>query len=778
MASLVYRITGDPSSFKAAMGEVSNSVDRSTAKMRALETSLGSIGNKLTLGVTVPAIALGGAMVRAAVDMDSLKRGLEAVSKTSESAETQLARLKEVAKLPGLGLREAAEGSTRLQAAGFSAQLAERSLKAFGNALATVGKGKAELDGVTLALSQIASKGKISAEEINQLAERVPQIRIAIKEAFGTADTEVLQKAGIGAEEFVAKVVAQLEKLKQVTNGPKNALENLSDTVFQSASRIGEKLLPAIEQTIPKLESMATGVADLVVGFTKLSPEIQNTVLTLGGIALAIGPVTTLVGKVLELRTALSFGAIGGVAASGLFGAVVIASISQTITAIDKLKARYKDLADEAARRKTGLEDLINPAEAEKQKKSIDLATVSTKDLLVTLGYASEAHKKTADATKEHGAAVETLNVHLKHNHRETLGMVLIKEKLKLLESDHAKAIHDTAAVMNQFGTVTLDQTSLALGAADAVNKWTLAMYGLANAPEIAIPAITLKDLPRATGISSLPSAVALPDNVSDKNIGPTGMMTKEQYEAMKDAAKSAGRESSRAMQQVSLVVNDLSREIAKSIIHWKGFGDAIKSVGVNLGESLLRSALQTQLTSIGKQVLKLTDNFGGLGKVIGKVFGSGASGPGGTIFSAASGGASSAVGAIGSGGSAALGAATSGIMGTIGAIGSVASAVSGIIGNFQFAGMNKTLDLIEKEVRYTQIHSLNILNKMNQYVPFLEMIHQRLMEIRLGGVAITGGAGGGGSVNVSLAGAYLLSDSQMDDFVDRLARLLKARGF
>src|SRR5690606_26404524 len=118
---------------------------------------------------------------------------------------------------------EAIQGSVNLQAAGFSADLARRSLMAFGNALATVGKGKADLDGVGLALSQIASKGKISAEEINQLSERVPQIRVAMKAAFGTSDTEQLQKMGIDATQFVEGVVAQLEKLPAVTGGINNA---------------------------------------------------------------------------------------------------------------------------------------------------------------------------------------------------------------------------------------------------------------------------------------------------------------------------------------------------------------------------------------------------------------------------------------------------------------------------------------------------------------------------------------------------------------------------
>lgn len=340
MSSLVFRITGDPSAFKAAMGEVSGSLDSTGRKADELSNRLGSLGSKLSIGITAPVIALGVSVVKTATDMDSLKRGLAAVAGSSEEAERQLKRLQEVAKLPGLGFKDAVEGSIRLQAAGFNAQLAERSLKAFGNALATVGKGKAELDGVTLALSQIASKGKISAEEINQLAERVPQIRQAMVGAFGTADTEVLQKAGIKAEEFVTRVVAQLEKLKQVTGGPQNAFENLSDAVQRTATRIGNQMLPAVESVIPKIESAVVMVGDLADGFSSLSQQTQVTALSIGGLAVAAGPIAVTVSQVMKLSTEMSALGITASSVAGVAGGLVLAyrSLGDALEIKEKLK--------------------------------------------------------------------------------------------------------------------------------------------------------------------------------------------------------------------------------------------------------------------------------------------------------------------------------------------------------------------------------------------------------------------------------------------------------
>jgi hypothetical protein len=93
---------------------------------------------------------------------------------------------------------------------------------------------------------------------------------------------------------------------------------------------------------------------------------------------------------------------------------------------------------------------------------------------------------------------------------------------------------------------------------------------------------------------------------------------------------------------------------------------------------------------------------------------------------SAAGGAGSAAGGAGGSSGSAgAAGAASSGLTAVVTAISSAATAISSVVGNFQMAGMNRTLDLIEKEVRYSQIHLETSLNLYNRYLPKLEGFEQ-----------------------------------------------------
>ena len=160
---------------------------------------------------------------RAAMERNAAIQGLSATS--AEDLNGQLERLRELSQDPAMEFDAMLRGSTRLQAVGLQAQLSEGLIREMGNALALV--GGTDLDGVLLALSQIASKGKVQAEEINQIAERVPQIRSLLSQAFGTADTEEIQRMALTTEQFFAGVLAAAEKLPRAVATEQTALKNL-----------------------------------------------------------------------------------------------------------------------------------------------------------------------------------------------------------------------------------------------------------------------------------------------------------------------------------------------------------------------------------------------------------------------------------------------------------------------------------------------------------------------------------------------------------------------
>lgn len=262
-----------------ASRRASAGISRVGQSSSAVSSSVSNFTNYLTALGSGALLATAGYAIKTATSFDSLKRALAAVSGSTEAATAQLARLKEVAKSPGLGFREAIQGSVNLQAAGLSAKTAEDALMAFGNALATVGKGKAELDGVIQALSQIQSKGKVSAEEIMQLAERLPQIRVAMQNAFGTADTEKLQDMGMKSQEFIEKIIKEFEKLPKVVGGAQNSFDNFKDAAEQAIAPLGDMILAKLTPAMDELgKELSKDRPDLLAAAKQLGARLGQEV--------------------------------------------------------------------------------------------------------------------------------------------------------------------------------------------------------------------------------------------------------------------------------------------------------------------------------------------------------------------------------------------------------------------------------------------------------------------------------------------------------------------
>ena len=218
----------------------------------------------------------------------------------------------------------------------------------FGNALATVGKGKAELDLVTLALTQLQNKSSGFGQDLRQLTEQLPQMRNALTTAFGTADSEAIAKLGVTGKQVVETLVQEFAKLPRVTGGLKNAFENLSDSTKIAFAKLGEVLNKNlnIEGFLNKLGNAIGRVTD---AFSNLSPTAQKIIITMAGIAAAIGPILFVTGQM-----AISFSAVAGaMKAVGIAATVSLGPVSLIIAgiaaAIAVLIIKWDDISETMA---------------------------------------------------------------------------------------------------------------------------------------------------------------------------------------------------------------------------------------------------------------------------------------------------------------------------------------------------------------------------------------------------------------------------------------------
>jgi tape measure domain-containing protein len=308
--------------FKVALGELSTQLQNAARIAQSAGKQFQDAGRTLTLGLTAGLLAFGLASVKTSGDLEALKKGLTSVTGSALVASAEFENLKEVAKLPGLGLEEAVRGSVNLQAAGFSALEAKTSLEAFGNALATVGKGARELDLVVLALTQLNNKTTGFGQDLRQLTEQLPQLRGALTAAFGTSDSEAIAKTGVTGKQVVQLLTKEFAKLPKVTGGINNAFENLRDSTKISMAGVGEALNKAFDIE-GLLESVGKSLQGITERFQELSPNVQKNILKFTVFAAAIGPVLLSIGALLKVMPLISLG-VKGIATAITFASVQI----------------------------------------------------------------------------------------------------------------------------------------------------------------------------------------------------------------------------------------------------------------------------------------------------------------------------------------------------------------------------------------------------------------------------------------------------------------------
>ena len=336
-------VTGLSSGLNTAETRISSFVSK-VNKIGELGDVFQNLGTKLTAGLTLPIIGLGAASIKSFGEIQSLQKGLEAVMGSAAAAGREFEKLKEVAKLPGLGLNEAVKGSINLQSIGIDAEKSRNILLQFGNAVATVGKGRAEFERAIYGVQQLANTDFPLGEDLNIIKDAIPQITPLLKEAFGTARSEELQKLGISSQQVLGVITSGLEKLPRVSGGVKGAFENLSDSINVSLGKVGQIIDKNLDIT-GLLDKVSNGINSLVDWFSELSPSVQTGILAFAGLAAALGPVLLAVGAFMSaLPTILTgIGAISTAltALTGPIGLVVLgvgAIIAVFVTQWSKIK--------------------------------------------------------------------------------------------------------------------------------------------------------------------------------------------------------------------------------------------------------------------------------------------------------------------------------------------------------------------------------------------------------------------------------------------------------
>ncbi|GAB3327818.1 hypothetical protein GCM10027299_28970 [Larkinella ripae] len=464
-----------------------------------MASDLQAAGKSLSLGVTAPALLGGASAFKSYADIEGNIRGLTALSGSIEIAKAQFKEFKELAKLPGLGLEEAQAAGLRMEALGYSTAKATDYLTQFGNAVALGGKGKTEFDQILNQVTQMGSKSKVLAEDLKPIVNASPVIAKAIREMFGSVDSEQisakLQAAGKGPADFLDMLVQKLSTVERVSGGPKNALENLADAGKIASFEFGQAADNALGLT-EKIDGLGNTLVSAAEGFGKLSTGMQGTILTIGGVAAAIGPLALGLGTLVKIgpTVAKGFGAIKtaaaaiatpiGLAAAALAflasGAYSLYSFNKAIESTHdkaKLLAQVNDKVTESVTAETTkLQAYLSVANNEKLSKETRINAIKELNAL-SPQYLGNLSLETLH-TKETAAAIN-----------DYVKAITLKAKAQALENNLIKAeerkselikkgLQDQVGLLDQFGAA-IQSGSIVGGLVGTNQAANLAMKGL-----------------------------------------------------------------------------------------------------------------------------------------------------------------------------------------------------------------------------------------------------------------------------------------------------------
>lgn len=315
--------------------------------MQGVGQQMRAVGQTLSLYVTAPLVAMGTLAVRAAADFERLEMSLSTVAGGAEAARGQIRQLAEIARLPGLGFREAIQGAVRLQAVGMSAETTMRSLEGFGRVVALTGGGAEQLDRVIYQLTQMVGKQRILMEDLRIMMDAAPALGRVLQEAFGTLDTEQIAKLGLSMDEILSRILDVAERLPRRSGGLANAFENLADAVYRARVRIGQEFAPAVAVLVDHFEAASERLQEMDRGLLQVALSVGVVAAAAAPVLLVLGTLTTAVGTAV-----LAFGGIPALIGTGVvaaLGAIAAGFVGAKLDALAAAAAAREFTAEIAA---------------------------------------------------------------------------------------------------------------------------------------------------------------------------------------------------------------------------------------------------------------------------------------------------------------------------------------------------------------------------------------------------------------------------------------------
>lgn len=204
-----------------------------TATWEAIKTGAGAAAAATGAAAT----AMVGLGVRANASLEVAEKSFGILLNSADAAKQMVTDLQRIAERSPFDFEGLQKSAKTLLGMGFAGQQVIPIMQILGDAVAAVGGNTDQLEGIALAIGQIQAKGKLQAEEVNQLAERgIPVWQLLSKE-MGKTPAQLMKLAETG-QLLSGEVLPHLMKgLRKKVGG---SMDIMSDTFQYTLANIRE----------------------------------------------------------------------------------------------------------------------------------------------------------------------------------------------------------------------------------------------------------------------------------------------------------------------------------------------------------------------------------------------------------------------------------------------------------------------------------------------------------------------------------------------------------
>lgn len=237
---------------RATLGATQQSANEAGASVAKVTENTNGLNEAFKrLGPIIAASFTGREFVNTIVQAESLKRGLTAITGSSQAAAAEIEYLRRTTNELGLDTESAGKAYLSLTAAtrgtAIDGEKTRALFEAISRAMGTLGKSSAETERALTAVQQMASKGTVSMEELRgQLAESLPTAMQAAADGAGLTVAQLIKMVETGdvlAKDLLPALTKGLDDLYAKGGPPDGIISNwnrLSNAVKQTAVEIGE----------------------------------------------------------------------------------------------------------------------------------------------------------------------------------------------------------------------------------------------------------------------------------------------------------------------------------------------------------------------------------------------------------------------------------------------------------------------------------------------------------------------------------------------------------